>query len=54
VQAKNLRHPRLFGAGALTFGLSYLFVVVLHLGAFALKAKAEPRGRSDRSSTYCD
>jgi low temperature requirement protein LtrA len=25
--------PEVFGAGALTFGLSYLFVVVLHLGA---------------------
>ena len=39
MQAKNLRHPRLFGAGALTFGLSYFFVVVLHHGAFALKAE---------------
>jgi len=29
--------PHVFGAGALAFGLSYLFVVVLHLGAFALK-----------------
>jgi len=25
--------PEVFGAGALTFGLSYLFVVGLHLGA---------------------
>jgi len=31
--------PEVFGAGALTFGLSYLFVVVLHLGAFALKGQ---------------
>jgi len=31
--------PHVFGAGALTFGLSYLFVVVLHLGAFALKGE---------------
>jgi len=31
--------PHVFGAGALTFGLSYLFVVVLHLGAFALKGQ---------------
>src|SRR5712692_1104403 len=31
--------PEVFGAGALTFGLSYLFVVVLHLGAFALKGE---------------
>src|SRR2546428_5163760 len=29
--------PEVFGAGALTFGLSYLFVVLLHLGAFAFK-----------------
>src|SRR5258708_40144099 len=29
--------PEVFGAGALTFGLSYLFVVVLPVGAFALK-----------------
>jgi len=36
--------PEVFGAGALTFGLSYLFVVVLHLGAFALKGEgAAPR-----------
>jgi low temperature requirement protein LtrA len=28
-----------FGAGALTFGFSYLFVVALHHGAFALKAE---------------
>ena len=28
-----------FGAGALTFGLSYLFVVLLHFGAFALKGE---------------
>jgi hypothetical protein len=31
--------PHVFGAGALTFGLSYLFVVVLHHGAFALRAE---------------
>src|SRR5881396_3384106 len=31
--------PEVFGAGELTFGLSYLFVVVLHLGAFALKGQ---------------
>jgi low temperature requirement protein LtrA len=31
--------PEVFGAGALTFGLSYLFVVVLHLGAFATKGE---------------
>jgi low temperature requirement protein LtrA len=31
--------PEVFGAGALTFGLSYLFVVALHLGAFALKGQ---------------
>jgi low temperature requirement protein LtrA len=31
--------PQVFGAGALSFGLSYLFVVVLHLGAFALKGE---------------
>ena len=31
--------PEVFGAGALTFGLSHLFVVVLHLGAFALKGQ---------------
>src|SRR3981189_953605 len=31
--------PEVFGAGALTFGLSYLFVVVLHLGAFASKGE---------------
>ncbi len=31
--------PEVFGAGALTFGLSYLFVVVLHLGAFAFKGQ---------------
>ena len=31
--------PEVFGAGALTFGLSCLFVVVLHLGAFALKGE---------------
>jgi len=36
--------PEVFGAGALTFGLAYLFVVVLHLGAFALKGEgAAPR-----------
>ncbi len=34
----------LFCADALTFGLAYLFVVVLHLGAFALKGEgAAPR-----------
>jgi low temperature requirement protein LtrA len=31
--------PQVFGAGALMFGLSYLFVVVLHHGAFALRAE---------------
>src|SRR5712692_2212947 len=31
--------PEVFGAGALTVGLSYLFVVVLHLGACALKGE---------------
>lgn len=31
--------PEVFGAGALTFGLSYLFVVVVHLGAFASKGR---------------
>jgi low temperature requirement protein LtrA len=31
--------PEVYGAGALAFGLSYLFVVVLHLGAFALKGQ---------------
>src|SRR6266852_40055 len=31
--------PEVFGAGALTFGLSYLFVVLLHLGAFAFKGQ---------------
>jgi low temperature requirement protein LtrA len=31
--------PKVFGAGALMFGLSYLFVVVLHHGAFALRAE---------------
>ena len=35
--------PEVFGAGALTFGLSYLFVVVLHLGAFALKGEGAAR-----------
>ena len=36
--------PEVFGTGALAFGLSYLFVVVLHLGAFALKSEgAAPR-----------
>ena len=34
--------PEVFGAGALTFGLSYLFVVVLHLGAFAFKGQGSP------------
>ena len=29
--------PSVFGAGALAFGLSYLFVVLLHLGAFVFK-----------------
>ena len=36
--------PEGFGAGTLTFGLSYLFVVVLHLGAFERK----PRSRRSR------
>jgi len=31
--------PEVFGAGAIAFGLSYLFVVLLHLGAFALKGQ---------------
>ena len=31
--------PEVFGLGALAFGLSYLFVVVLHLGAFASKGR---------------
>ena len=35
--------PEVFGAGGLTFGLSYLFVVVLHLGAFALKGEGAAR-----------
>src|SRR5712691_3147656 len=35
--------PEVFGAGALTFGLSYLFVVLLHLGAFALKGQGAAR-----------
>ena len=35
--------PEVFGAGALTFGLSYLFVVVLHLGAFAMKGQGAAR-----------
>jgi len=35
--------PEVFGAGALTFGLSYLFVVALHLGAFALKGQGAAR-----------
>src|SRR5438445_8192446 len=35
--------PEVFGAGALTFALSYLFVVVLHLGAFALKGQGAAR-----------
>ena len=35
--------PEVFGAGALTFGLSYLFVVLLHLGAFALKGEGAAR-----------
>jgi low temperature requirement protein LtrA len=35
--------PEVFGAGALTFGLSYLFIVVLHLGAFALKGEGAAR-----------
>jgi low temperature requirement protein LtrA len=30
--------PSVFGAGALTFGLTYLFIVALHLGAFALES----------------
>jgi low temperature requirement protein LtrA len=35
--------PEVFGAGALTFGLSYLFVVLLHLGAFASKGEGAAR-----------
>jgi len=35
--------PEVFGAGALTFGLSYLFIVALHLGAFALKGEGAAR-----------
>jgi low temperature requirement protein LtrA len=35
--------PEVFGAGALTFGLSYLFVVLLHLGAFATKGEGAAR-----------
>ena len=36
--------PEVFGAGALTFGFAYLFVVVLHLRTFALKGeRAAPR-----------
>src|SRR5258708_4815759 len=35
--------PEVFGAGALTFGLSYLFIVMLHLGAFALKGEGAAR-----------
>jgi low temperature requirement protein LtrA len=35
--------PEVFGAGALAFGLSYLFVVLLHLGAFALKGEGAAR-----------
>lgn len=31
--------PEAFGAGALAFGFSYLFVGVLHLGAFASKGR---------------
>jgi low temperature requirement protein LtrA len=31
--------PEVYGAGALAFGLSYLFVVLLHLGAFATKGQ---------------
>src|SRR5689334_13180913 len=35
--------PEVFGAGALTFGLACLFVVLLHLGAFALKGEGAAR-----------
>jgi len=35
--------PEVFGAGALTFGLSYLFVAVLHLGAFATRGEGAAR-----------
>ncbi len=38
--------PEAFGAGALTFGLSYLFVVVLYVGAFALSTGRTCGGRS--------
>jgi len=31
--------PDVFGASALAFGLSYLFVVLLHVGAFAMKGQ---------------
>ena len=31
--------PEVFGKGALAFGLSYLLVVLLHLGAFALRGE---------------
>lgn len=34
--------PSVFGAGALTFGLTYLVIVALHLGAFALESKEVP------------
>src|SRR5712691_7488121 len=37
--------PEVFGAGVLTFGLSCLFMVVLHLGAFALKGRSFQPGR---------
>jgi low temperature requirement protein LtrA len=38
--------PRIHGGGALAFGLSYLFVVLLHLGAFALSDRALGVGRA--------
>jgi low temperature requirement protein LtrA len=37
--------PEVFGAGALTFGLSYLFVVVLHLGAGGDRSARDRRHR---------
>ena len=47
--------PEVFGAGALTFGLSYLFVVALHLGAFALKGEGgAARAILNRSSRATD
>ena len=44
--------PEVFGAGALTFGLSYLFVVVLHLGAFALKGEGAARKSDLRRGAF--